>query len=66
MVITSRHGKPALGTWKYEREALTMIEESIPYRVDILKLSKDEFRIKSNNPGQAVEIILVAAEQPPP
>jgi hypothetical protein len=62
LVMASPNGKPALGTWKYEGGALTMVEEGIPYKTDILKLSKDEFRIRSNNPGGAVEITLVPAE----
>ncbi len=63
LVMASPNGKPAFGTWKYEGGALTMIEEGIPYKTDILKLSKDEFRIRSNNPGGAVEITLVPAEE---
>jgi len=61
LVITSPNSKPALGSWKYEGSALTMVEEGIPYNVDILKLSKDGFRIRSNNPGKPVEITLVPA-----
>jgi hypothetical protein len=66
LLITSPNSKPALGTWKYEGGALTMVEEGIPYKVDILRLSKDEFRIRSNNPGQPVEITLVPGRLPYP
>jgi hypothetical protein len=59
LVITSPNSKPALGRWKYEDGAFTMVEEGVPYKVDVLKLSKDEFRIRSNNPGEPVEITLV-------
>lgn len=38
-----------------------MVEEGIHYKVDVLKFSKDEFRISSNNPGEPVEITLVPA-----
>jgi hypothetical protein len=62
LVVASPNGKPALGTWKYEGDAFTLIEEGISYKVDVLKLTKDEFRIRSNNPGKPVEIALVAAE----
>lgn len=65
LVIASSHGKPSLGTWKYEGGVLTMVEEGLPYRTDILKLTGDEFRIRSNNPGEPVEITLVPAEAPP-
>jgi hypothetical protein len=61
LVITSENSKPALGTWKRDGSGLTMVEESIPYKVDILNLSAGEFRIRSNNPGRAVEIRLVPA-----
>ncbi len=43
-----------------------MVEEGIPYKADVLKLSKNEFRIRSNNPGEPVEITLVAADVPLP
>jgi len=61
LVITSPNSKPALGTWKYEKGTLTMVEESIPYTVDILKLSRNEFRIRSNNPGKPVTITFIPA-----
>jgi hypothetical protein len=64
LVITSPNSKPALGTWKYEGGALTMVEEGILYKVDILNLSEDKFRIRSNNPGDPVEITLVPAAVP--
>jgi hypothetical protein len=62
LVITSDHGTPLLGTWKYEDGTLTMIEEGLPYDVDILELSGDRFRIRSNNPGEPVEIEFIAAK----
>ena len=66
LVITSPNSKPALGRWKYEDKALTMVEEGIPYKIDVLKLSKHQFRIRSNNPGEPVNITLVPAEVPSP
>ena len=30
LVITSRNSKPALGRWKYEDRAFTMVEEGVP------------------------------------
>ena len=65
LLITSTNSKPALGTWKYEGRALTMIEEGILYKTDILRLSAAEFKIRSNNPGQPVETTFVPAESPP-
>jgi hypothetical protein len=61
LVITSPHSKPALGNWKSDGAGLTMIEGSIPYKVDILELTAGRFRIRSNNPGGSVEITLVPA-----
>lgn len=62
LVIASPNGKPALGRWKDESGELTMVEDGVSYKVDVLNLSKDEFKIRSNNPGQPVEITLVPAE----
>jgi hypothetical protein len=64
LVITSPNSEPALGTWKYEGGRLTMVEDGVPYKVDVLKLSQDEFKIRSNNPGEPVEISLVPAGVP--
>lgn len=58
--------RPALGTWRKDGGALTMVEEGIPYKVDILGLSKTEFRIRSYNPGGFVETRFVPAEGSPP
>lgn len=63
LVVASPNSKPALGTWKGEGDSLTMVEEGIPYKVDVLGLTKSEFRIKSHNPGEPVEIRFVPAEE---
>ena len=62
LLITSPHSEPALGTWKMDGGVLTMVEESIAYKVDILNLTYNEFRIRSNNPGGSVEIRMVPAD----
>jgi hypothetical protein len=59
LLIASANSKPALGRWKLDGGALTMVEESIPYKVDILNLTAEEFRIRSHNPGGTVQITLV-------
>lgn len=61
LLITSSREKPMVGTWKRDGDKLTMVEEGVPYKVDVLHLSAEEFRIRSNNPGGAVEIRLVPA-----
>lgn len=66
LVIASAHGKPALGSWKRAANGeLTMVEEGIPYRTEILKLTPDELALRSHNPGEPVDITLVPAESPP-
>lgn len=61
LVITSPNGKPAFGSWANKDGNLTVTEDSIPYKVDILKLNEDEFNIKINDPGNGVEIEFVPA-----
>lgn len=65
LVVTSPNSKAAFGAWSYANGALTMIEESQEYKVDILKLSPEELRLKSHNPGGSVEILLVPARVAP-
>lgn len=61
LVMASRTGKPSLGSWTYKNGLFTMTEEGQRYKVDILKLTPGEFRIKSNNPGEPVMMTLVPA-----
>jgi hypothetical protein len=61
LVITSLQSKPALGSWTYKNGALTITEESITYKVDIVKLTGSEFSIKIHNPGPPTEIEFVPA-----
>jgi hypothetical protein len=64
LVVTSPHGKPTLGTWKDIGGILTMVEEGIPYQVDVLNLSHSQFKIRSHNPGKPAEILFLPAERP--
>lgn len=66
LVITSRGDKPLVGRWEPREGGLTMVEESIPYQVDILGLSHDELRLRSHNPGEPVDLTLVPSEGGPP
>jgi hypothetical protein len=61
LVVASPTGTPSLGRWSRSGEGLTMIEGGISYATDIVALSADEFRIRSHNPGTAVDIRLVPA-----
>ena len=65
LVMTSANSRPAFGAWTYQGGALTMTEESQTYKVDILGLSSEEFRIRSNHPGGSIEITLVPAKSAP-
>ena len=66
LVIASPHGKPSLGQWKQEGETLTLVEEGLPYRADVVSLKRDEFSIRVHNPGQAVEMTFAPADEPLP
>ena len=64
LVIASPQSKPAFGSWSYSNGNLTMTEESVPYKVDILKVTESEFHIRINNPGEPVEIEFLTAADP--
>jgi hypothetical protein len=51
LLIASPHSKPMLGSWKASGDGLIMVEESIAYQTDILKLDAGSFVIRSHNPG---------------
>jgi hypothetical protein len=61
LVITSSESEPMLGSWSRSETGLVMVEESVPYRVDILELEAGRFVIRSHNPGEPVDITLVPA-----
>ena len=61
LVIASPDGKPMLGSWRRSGDGLVMVEESIEYPTDILKLDGSSFVIRSHNPGTPVDISLVPA-----
>jgi hypothetical protein len=62
--ITSPGSKVMIGSWSRTHNGLVMIEESIPYQVDILSLTPDSFIIRSHNPGRPVDINMVPAASP--
>jgi hypothetical protein len=51
-----------LGSWKDDGGTLTFVEEGIPYQVDVLELSRHEFRYRVHDPGGGLEVRLVPAE----
>jgi hypothetical protein len=62
LLVTSPGSEPAVGSWKMENGALTMVEESLSYPTDILESGPKVLRLRSHNPGEPVEITLVPAE----
>jgi hypothetical protein len=63
LVFASPNGRSTLGKWTWKGGSLTMIEEGIPYKTEILKLNTRELRIRSHNPGEPVETRFVLAER---
>jgi len=62
LVITSAGNKPLLSSWSRSGAGLVMVEDSIPYQVDIVELTAGSFSIRSHNPGEPVDIELVPAD----
>lgn len=61
LIIDGPGGTPLQAQWKFDAGQLTLIEEGQAYPADILKLDANEFRIRSHNPGEPVEVLLVPA-----
>ena len=58
LVIRSEGSTPLEGTWSWNEGALTLVEEGNSYPTDILALDDSTFSIRSNNPGQPVELTM--------
>ena len=61
LLITSGNGTPAIGRWLSAGSGITMIEEGLQYRTDIVELGPQRFVIRQHNPGGVVNITLVPA-----
>lgn len=61
LVMASPSSQPSLGRWTRTEKGLNLIEEGIIYPTEILSLTGDEFRIRSLNPGEPVELQLTPA-----
>lgn len=61
LVMASPSSQPSLGRWTRTEKGLNLIEEGITYPTEILGLTRDEFRIRSLNPGDPVELQLAPA-----
>jgi heat shock protein HslJ len=62
LVMTSPGSRPSLGSWTYDGRSLTMTEDGVRHRVDILEQGDARLRLRSHNPGGAVDVTLVPAE----
>jgi hypothetical protein len=58
LVVESPGATRMEGKWSWSEGALTMVEEGISYPTDILALDDSTFRIRSNNPGEPVELTM--------
>lgn len=63
LVIEAPQSTPSYGRWQLENGALTLVEEGRPYPTDILELSETTMHLRSHNPGEPVELRLVAVPE---
>lgn len=66
LLITSGTSIPTLGRWTFDGTQLTMIEEGLPHKVDILAQSDDRLSIRIHSPGPPLDISLVRVTTPGP
>jgi hypothetical protein len=59
MLITSPHGTPALGSWHYSGEVLTLVEEGLPHQATVLQATPETLAIRIAGPGQPVAMTFV-------
>ena len=63
LLTTSLVSQAALNMWTYKNGNLTIVEGSLPYKVEILKLDQTEFRIRVHGQEGPVELAMAPAEQ---
>ncbi|HET6577533.1 MAG TPA: hypothetical protein VFG66_04385 [Gemmatimonadales bacterium] len=61
LLITSPHGTPSLGSWRFAGDTLTLVEEGIAHPAAVLRLGADTLAIRIPGPGEPVEITFVPA-----
>lgn len=59
LLITSRHGTPSLGRWRYAGDTLTLVEEGIAHPAAVLRQETEELAIRFSGPGEPFEITFV-------
>lgn len=62
LFITSPHGKPATGSWKYENGRLSIVED-VPISAEITSLTLTEMKLKISKPSP-IEMTLALAPTP--
>jgi heat shock protein HslJ len=66
LLIASGNSIPTLGKWTFDGTTLTMIEEGIAHKVDILAQSEDRLAIRIHSAGPPLDISLVRVTTPGP
>ena len=59
MLITSPHGTPALGSWHYSGEVLTLVEEGLPHQATVLQATPDTLSIRFAGSGEPLAMTFV-------
>jgi hypothetical protein len=61
LLITSATGTPMLGRWLSSGTGLTMIEEGMSYRTEIVESSDTRLVLRQHNPGGIVKLVFAPA-----
>lgn len=64
LLITSSHGTPAVGRWRYATDTLTLVEEGIAYPAEVDRLTADTFAITVHSPGEPLSITFIRETAP--
>lgn len=65
LVIDAPQGTPLYGQWEHRDGALNLTEEGVSYRTEVVEASDRRLHLRSHNPGEPVEIVLVPAPDVP-
>ncbi len=61
LLIASSHGTPSLGRWAFVSDTLTLVEEGIPHRANVLRLGSGELSIRFADHGAPLDITFTPA-----
>lgn len=65
LLIASSHGTPLVGRWTYAKDTLTLVEEGIPHRATVQRLTGGEFTIRFQDRGAPLEITFAPGDVTP-